>query len=111
MNFIRTIDWSHIRAEVVDCCDDDIKVTIDSQDPCYIMFTSGSTGIPKGVLVSNRSFVNLVYHFNKIIHRPPVFLSVTDISFDISGLEIFYPLIKGGQCLIIDVLDRDKVTY
>ena len=33
---------------------------LTGKDPAYIMFTSGSTGIPKGVLISHQSVLNFI---------------------------------------------------
>ncbi|MBE2205768.1 MAG: amino acid adenylation domain-containing protein [Chthoniobacterales bacterium] len=69
------------------------------EHPAYVIFTSGSTGRPKGVRIPHRAFVNFL---NAMRDEPgfgpgDVLLSVTTISFDISGLEIFLPLISGGR--------------
>ena len=68
----------------------------------YVIFTSGSTGRPKGVQVTHRA----LYNFLQSMQSEPGFeqtdtlLAVTTISFDIAGLEIFLPLIKGGRVVI-----------
>ena len=69
---------------------------------CYIMYTSGSAGFPKGVPVRDSSLCNLLLFFEKILNfkSGSNFLSVTSTTFDISALEIFLPLITGGGCII-----------
>ncbi|HEU5443672.1 MAG TPA: AMP-binding protein, partial [Steroidobacteraceae bacterium] len=68
----------------------------------YVIYTSGSTGRPKGVEVSHGAVVNLL----AAMAREPGFtekdilVAVTTISFDIAGLELFLPLITGGQVVI-----------
>jgi amino acid adenylation domain-containing protein len=68
----------------------------------YILYTSGSTGRPKGVMVPHRALVNLLC----AVRRRPgmtaddVFVSVSSIAFDISGLEVFLPLICGARLVI-----------
>ena len=68
----------------------------------YVIFTSGSTGRPKGVQVSHRALYNFLYS----MQAEPGFtqhdklLAVTTISFDIAGLEIFLPLICGGEVVL-----------
>jgi amino acid adenylation domain-containing protein len=65
----------------------------------YVIFTSGSTGRPKGVQIPHRALMN----FLESMRREPgftcddVLLSVTTISFDIAGLELYLPLYAGGQ--------------
>jgi amino acid adenylation domain-containing protein len=68
----------------------------------YVIFTTGSTGRPKGVQIEHRALVN----FLESMAREPgltaedILLAVTTLSFDIAGLEIFLPLIKGAQIVI-----------
>jgi len=72
---------------------------ITGDNLAYVIFTSGSTGRPKGVQIAHYSVVN----FLCAMRRSPgftaqdVLLSVTTLSFDISVLEIFLPLIDGGR--------------
>jgi amino acid adenylation domain-containing protein len=74
-----------------------------SESLAYVIYTSGSTGRPKGVEISHRALVN----FLASVQREPgisardTLLSVTTISFDIFGLEIFLPLISGAREVIV----------
>lgn len=67
-------------------------------DTAYIIYTSGSTGRPKGVTISHGALAN----FLQSMAETPGFsaadrlMAVTTISFDISVLELFLPLITGG---------------
>ena len=69
----------------------------------YIIYTSGSTGKPKGVRISHRSVVNFLKSMQEKpgIQSSDVVLASTTISFDISVLEIFLPLISGAASAII----------
>jgi amino acid adenylation domain-containing protein len=68
----------------------------------YIIFTSGSTGKPKGVQIPHGAVVNFL---NSMGREPGLsekdrLLSVTTISFDIAGLEIYLPLTRGA-CVVL----------
>lgn len=71
-------------------------------DLAYLMYTSGSTGTPKGVEICHRSLVNLLASMQREPGIGPAdrLLAVTTLSFDISGLELFLPLVSGAQLII-----------
>jgi amino acid adenylation domain-containing protein len=73
-------------------------------DPCnlaYVLFTSGSTGRPKGVAVTHRNVVRLVRETDYLSFGPEeVFLQFAPVSFDASTLEIWGPLLNGGQLAV-----------
>lgn len=70
---------------------------VNPQNLAYVIYTSGSTGDPKGVMITQRSillFLNSIKDELKI-NNHDTFLALTSISFDISVLEIFLPLVNG----------------
>src|SRR5690242_8105197 len=70
----------------------------------YVIYTSGSTGKPKGVQVEHHSVVNLLLSMQATTEIAPndVFASVTTLSFDIAGLEIYLPLVSGASIAIVN---------
>ena len=67
----------------------------------YIMYTSGSTGIPKGVQIEHRSIVGLVGDVDYVrLGRETCFLHAAPLGFDASTLELWGPLVHGGQVAI-----------
>ena len=73
-------------------------------DLAYIMFTSGSTGQPKGVAVPHRAVVRLVRGTNYATFSPnETFLLLAPTSFDASTFEIFGPLLNGGRLVVMSV--------
>jgi len=79
-----------------------LQTIINSDDPAYVMYTSGSTGNPKGVMVQHSPLVNFLWSMRKQpgIIEDDMLLSVTSISFDIAALELFLPLIAGATVII-----------
>ena len=68
----------------------------------YVMYTSGSTGQPKGVMIENRAIVRLVRNTNFCELGPEqVFLQFAPVSFDASTLEIWGPLLNGGRLVMM----------
>lgn len=71
-------------------------------DLAYMLYTSGSTGLPKGVKITQHNLVNFLSSMKDEpgIDDRDVLLSVTSVSFDISGLELYLPLIAGATLII-----------
>lgn len=67
----------------------------------YVMYTSGSTGSPKGVMVSHK---NLIYSTATRIqfyqHPSPIFLMLSSITFDSSVAGLFWTLCDGGTLVL-----------
>ena len=71
-------------------------------DPAYVMYTSGSTGEPKGVLVEHRGVANRL-HWMQLsfdLHPGEPVLQKASFSFDASVWEMFWPLVRGGKLVL-----------
>ncbi|HKY29531.1 MAG TPA: condensation domain-containing protein, partial [Pyrinomonadaceae bacterium] len=68
----------------------------------YVIYTSGSTGKPKGVQVPHSALANFLNSMREQpgISAPDALLSVTTLSFDIAGLEIYLPLTVGARLVV-----------
>ncbi|NOQ27975.1 MAG: amino acid adenylation domain-containing protein, partial [Bacteroidales bacterium] len=75
---------------------------VESSDLAYVIYTSGSTGVPKGVMISHGNIVNFVTAMSSIVPEDEkgAVLSMTTISFDIFGLELYVPLLKGTSMIL-----------
>lgn len=83
-------------------------------DEAYIMYTSGSTGNPKGTLINERSILRIAVNGNYLKVKPgdPI-LQMASYAFDASIFEIFAPLLSGGHCVIVPkavAMDITKLT-
>ncbi|HEX2959000.1 MAG TPA: amino acid adenylation domain-containing protein [Chitinispirillaceae bacterium] len=78
-------------------------VSFHMQDIAYIMYTSGSTGQPKGVEIKHGSIVNFLLSMKQKpgMTEKDIICAVTTLSFDISVLELLLPLICGASCRIV----------
>ncbi|MEM7555731.1 MAG: amino acid adenylation domain-containing protein [Cyanobacteria bacterium P01_A01_bin.84] len=68
----------------------------------YIMYTSGSTGIPKGVCTLHRGITRLVKSSNYVnLSAEETILQAAPISFDASTFEIWGALLNGGKLVLL----------
>lgn len=81
--------------------------SINPNDFAYIIYTSGSTGLPKGVIISHQNLTNFIFAMKTQINfaKNKVMVSVTTISFDIFGLELWCSLASGISLVLANKFD------
>lgn len=85
---------------------------VTGNNPAYIMFTSGSTGIPKGVLISQKSLLNFI-NWGKSVYSlksDDIMTNVNPIYFDNSVFDFYCSVFNGITMVAISktVLEKPK---
>ncbi len=76
----------------------------DARDPAYMLYTSGSTGLPKGAVVRHDGAVNHIWAQREALDLDSglCFLQSAPSSSDISVWQFLAPLLLGGRTVIVD---------
>jgi amino acid adenylation domain-containing protein len=83
----------------VECLNKEQLVAYDSKDIVYVLFTSGSTGVPKGVQINYnnlKSFLENLDHLRMDIPEKSGYLQMFELTFDLSIVSILLPLMNNG---------------
>ncbi|MDZ4263906.1 MAG: amino acid adenylation domain-containing protein, partial [Pseudomonadota bacterium] len=91
--------------------DDDLPPLTSAQvqpaDLAYVIFTSGTTGQPKGVMISHQAAYNTILHINEMLdlRAEDRILAVSSLSFDLSVYDLF-GAIDVGAALVLPAAER-----
>ncbi|KAJ6185139.1 hypothetical protein N7519_006440 [Penicillium mononematosum] len=79
-----------------------VSSTVQPQNACLILFTSGSTGQPKGIIQEHRSYATAIRDYNKVLGlgRHSRVFQFDDYAFDISNNDYLTALAAGGCCCV-----------
>ncbi|MCL5261265.1 MAG: amino acid adenylation domain-containing protein [Gammaproteobacteria bacterium] len=130
MNHLRTLDLGCMKImdinEVLSCGIDnsDFFVTATPKNLAYILFTSGTTGVPKGAMIQNDGMLNHIFaKINDLnLSSADIVAQTASHIFDISIWQFLAPLLVGGEVIIytgveswapdklLQNLRRDRVT-
>ena len=89
-------NWETIASE----SKENLNCITGSKNLAYVMYTSGSSGWPKGVCVPQRGVVRLVRTDEVDFGPQQVFLQSSPFSYDASNFEIWGSLLNGGRLVI-----------
>jgi amino acid adenylation domain-containing protein len=88
-------------------------IDMDLQQLAYILFTSGSTGIPKGVMITHFAISNRLLTAQSMhpLTTADAVLQTTSYSFDVSIWEIFSALLCGAKLVLAKAGAQHNMAY
>lgn len=96
------VDWGAVDSVSGDEPGDD-PVQMTPANLAYVMYTSGSTGVPKGVMVEHRHVTRYLAAFHERVHSGPtsVWAQFHSFSFDVSVMEFWGALLSGAKLIMM----------
>ncbi|HHL31415.1 MAG TPA: amino acid adenylation domain-containing protein, partial [Oceanospirillales bacterium] len=107
------VDGQQLQLEMADCSDANLdNKALHSEQLAYVLYTSGSTGQPKGVLQKHRTIVNLVQAQASAdgLQEPMQTLQFAPISFDVSIQELATSWYTGSSLCLISEEDKEDLN-
>ncbi|SEG43482.1 pyochelin synthetase [Saccharopolyspora kobensis] len=86
---------------------------VDPGELAYVMHTSGSTGVPKGVMISHHAAANTVHDINQRfgVNDSDRVLGLAALSFDLSVYDLFGPPALGATLVLPDPTRRGDPSH
>ncbi len=95
-SFIEDIDLESVKYD-----NSNLSIPIFSDWPCYMMYTSGTTGRPKGVVVPHRAVINLIEDNALNMGPSDTMAQFSNLAFDGSTFDIWTSLLHASTLIVI----------
>jgi amino acid adenylation domain-containing protein len=95
--------WDRDRAVIERQSGDNLDIPVESTDAAYVMYTSGTTGVPKGVVIEHRNVLNYTWGVNESLGQPAhcSYALVSTVAADLGNTSIFLALATGGTLHVL----------
>ena len=92
-----------VQAEINESALEEVNSTMTENDPLYIIFTSGSSGNPKGVITSHRSLICYINSYRKVmdINEADVLASQSQLDYIAAVRDVYLPLLTGAKTFLL----------
>ncbi|OAD20894.1 non-ribosomal peptide synthetase, partial [Candidatus Thiomargarita nelsonii] len=92
---------------------DEIQSTLSADSIAYILYTSGSTGQPKGVLQNHRNVLHFIRNYTNNLHitTNDKLTLLSSYSFDAAMVDIFAALLNGATLYPINLFDTNLAPW
>lgn len=111
-NIAQIVCLDHEADEIGKESTENLSVEVFPANAAYAIYTSGSSGRPKGVIVSHENLLHSTFA-RLLYYREPVraFLLLSSFSFDSSVAGLFWMLCQGGNLIVPEEADHQDPAY
>lgn len=90
-----------VKDQLTGLSQDNLKLSLQSENLAYVIYTSGSTGKPKGVMIEHKALLHSTFARETYYpHKPETFLLLSSLSTDSSIAGIYWTLCTGGTLVL-----------
>lgn len=118
--FDDAFNWEDVAPERIDAIDEICPSIVQAEDAlCLLLYTSGTTGVPKGVMLSSRNILTNTLqvatrfaafaHSNENFFRERFFAALPLFHVFAQNTCIWFPMLVGGTVIVVPRIDRKEI--